>query len=402
MRFKILAVLTVCTLLTTMTLAQATPTTNTQVLGKGSVISFDFPGATNTQATGITPSGDIVGRYTSPDGVQHGFLLSGGKFRSINFPGATSTDVNWINPRGQIVGGYFGSVGNEHGFLLSGGKFTTIDYPNAQFTNAFGIGATGEIVGIWGDSAGTLHGFLLRAGNFSTLDLPDATGTLPAMISAGRIVGGYVDNTGTHGFSLTQGAVKTIDCPGSTFTFLSSVDPQGRMVGGYGAADGNGHGALVIGRNCIPVDFPTGTNTFANGINPQGDIVGRYTGADRNRSWLCASRIRENCERDLFGGPRLFDEIKSQCGVVLRFHHERGCAFHAGHDFGDNIHLWRSGLVRTNPACCAPGYPLVGTAQALSRMFWTWDLVQAPTRSCAGPLLAEDDGTWSANSSGQA
>ena len=62
MRFKILAVLTVCTLLTTMTLAQATPTTNTQVLGKGSVISFDFPGATNTQATGITPSGDIVGQ----------------------------------------------------------------------------------------------------------------------------------------------------------------------------------------------------------------------------------------------------------------------------------------------------------------------------------------------------
>jgi hypothetical protein len=188
--------------------------------------------------------------------------------------------VTWINPRGQIVGGYFGSVGNEHGFLLSGGKFTTIDYPNAQFTIAFGIGATGDIVGIHGDSAGTLHGFLLREGRFTLLDLPGATGSLPAMISAGRIVGGYFNSTGTHGFSLSQGTVRTIDCAGSTFTFLSGVEPQGRMVGGYGTADGNARGALVINGNCFPVDFPGGTNTYANGINPQGDIVGRYTGAD--------------------------------------------------------------------------------------------------------------------------
>jgi len=280
-RFKILALATVCTVLSTMALTQAiNSSTNARVLGTGSVISFDFPGAVNTQATAITPSGDIVGRDTSQDGVQHGFLRSGGKFRSIDFPGSSSTDVTWINPRGQIVGDYIGSDGKQHGLLLSAGKFTTIDYPNAQFTAAFGIGATGEVVGIQGDSAGILHGFLLRAGSFSSIDFPGATGTLPTMISAGRIVGGYFSSTGTHGFSLTQGAFQTIDCPGATFTFLSGIDPQGHMVGGYGTADGNGHGALVIGGNCIPVDFPGATNTYANGINPQGDIVGRYTGSD--------------------------------------------------------------------------------------------------------------------------
>jgi len=278
MTFKILAVLT---LLSTLSLAQTTTlSTNSQVLGKGTVISFDFPGATNTQATAITPSGDIVGRYTGPDGVQHGFLLSAGKFRSITFPGATLTDVNWINPRGQIVGGYNGSTGTEHGFLLSGGKFTTIDYPNASFTVAFGIGATGEIVGIRGDNAGVLHGFLLKAGTFTSLDVPGATGTLPTMVSAGRIIGDFFNASGVHAFSSTQGTYQTIDCPGSTFTVLSGLDPQGRMVGGYGSADGSNHGALVINGTCIPIDYPGGTNTFANGINPQGDIVGRYTGAD--------------------------------------------------------------------------------------------------------------------------
>src|ERR1700688_3124046 len=121
---------TALTCLSTISLAQiATFSSNEQFLGKCSVISFDFPGAVNTQATAITPSGDIVGRYTGGDGIQHGFQLTGGKLRSITFPGATLTDVNWINPRGQIVGGYIGSTGNEHGFLLSGGKFTTIDYP---------------------------------------------------------------------------------------------------------------------------------------------------------------------------------------------------------------------------------------------------------------------------------
>jgi len=278
-RFKIVTVATALILLSTTTVAQtANLRANEQVLGKGSVISFDFPGAINTQATAITPSGDIAGRYTSADGVQHGFLLSGGKFRSINFPGASSTQVSWINPRGQIVGSYVDSA--LHGFLLSNGKFTTIDYPNAQFTIPFGIGATGTIVGIWDNGSGNAKGFLLKAENFSPLDVPGATASLPAMISAGRVVGGYTDSTGLHGFSLIQGVVQTIDCPGSTFTFISGLDPQGQMVGGYGTADGNGHGALVIGGNCIPVDFPGGTNTYANGINPQGDIVGRYTGAD--------------------------------------------------------------------------------------------------------------------------
>ena len=242
------------------------------------LISFDFPGATDTQATAITPSGSIVGRYTSSDGRQHGFLLTGGKFRSIDFPGATSTDVTWINPRGQIVGGYLAADGKQHGFLLAGKKFTSIDVPGAEGTTAFGIGASGDVVGIFG--AGELHGFLLSGGNFTTIDFPGANGTLPAIISAGRIVGGYISNTGLHGFVFSRGVYQTIDCPGATYTFLSGVDPQGRMVGGYGTYDGAGHGALINNGSCMPVEIPGSSNVYANGLDPQGDIVGRYTGGD--------------------------------------------------------------------------------------------------------------------------
>ncbi len=102
--------------------------------------SFDFPGAIDTEGTGITPSGVIVGRYTSADGKAHGFLMGGGSsFASIDFPGAISTDTTWINSRDEIVGSYDGPDGT-HGYLLSKRQFTQIDYPGALATRAFGIG----------------------------------------------------------------------------------------------------------------------------------------------------------------------------------------------------------------------------------------------------------------------
>jgi hypothetical protein len=92
-----------------------------------SPISFDFPGATNTQATAITPSGEIVGRYSNSDGVLHGFLLARGRFFPIDYPGAVFTEPNWINPAGEIGGDYSDSAGTLHGFVPRNGQFITID-----------------------------------------------------------------------------------------------------------------------------------------------------------------------------------------------------------------------------------------------------------------------------------
>jgi uncharacterized membrane protein len=255
-----------------------------QAKAQSNFVSFDYPGVTHTDATGVSPSGNIVGRYFSADGSQHGFLLADGKFSSIDYPDAILTDVTAINPRGEIVGSFIDAAQHGHGFVLSGGNFTAFDFPNATFTDGFGIGVNGEIIGIYGDSSGTVHGYLLRGGTFTTIDVPGASGSLPAMIAAGRIIGGYFLNNHTHGFQLYKGQFTTIDCAGSTgspgFQFLSGVDPIGRMVGGYGTSDGLTHGSLIIEGNCITIDIPPGTNTYANAIDAEGDIVGRYTGSD--------------------------------------------------------------------------------------------------------------------------
>jgi hypothetical protein len=322
-------------------------------------ISFDYPGATNTQATGITPSGDIVGRYTSPDGVLHGFLLTPGNFKSIDVPDSVSTDVTWINPRGQIVGDYVDAQGKGHGYLLSNGAFTTIDYPTAEWTDAFGIGANGDIIGIYGDSLGTIHGYQLSKGSFTAIDVPGATGSLPTMIAAGRIVGGSFSNTGTHGFLLKNGAFQTIDCPGATFTFLSGIDPQGQMVGGYGTFDGQSHGALIKNGNCIAVDIPGGTNAYANGINPEGDIVGRYTGADGVVHGFLLRDFVENATPIYSAAHDFSFTLNPNAVWSYGYTTTVGGPFSLYITSGSTYFSNEAGWFGPIAGCCAPGYPLV-------------------------------------------
>jgi hypothetical protein len=83
--------------------------------------TIDIPGATFTEANGITPGGDIVGDYTTADGRSHGFLLSGDEFTSFDVPGATDTFAFGINARSDIVGPYDSADGLRHGYLLRHG-----------------------------------------------------------------------------------------------------------------------------------------------------------------------------------------------------------------------------------------------------------------------------------------
>ena len=80
-------------------------------------------------------------------------------FTTLDVPGSTDTWASGINDSGQIVGGYFGADGT-HGFLLDQGSYTTLDVPGARYTWATGINASGQIVGGYSDAAGGQQGFL--------------------------------------------------------------------------------------------------------------------------------------------------------------------------------------------------------------------------------------------------
>lgn len=246
--------------------------------------SFDFPlaGVTNTQATAITPSGTIVGRYLTPDGQRHGFRLADGRFRSIDVPGGWPTDVTWINPRGDIVGCY-DSNGKTYAYVLRDGHFNTIAYPGAQMTLGWGISNGGDVVGpeFNGDFY-TAHGYIYHNDTFTLFDVPGARATWPtAAIDSQHIAGNYFGpDWRIHGFVFREGRFTSIDFPGSDYIWITGSNPQGQVVGFYFDALGNQHGFVMKKGKFTSIDIPRAIATEVNGIDPKGNVVGRYTSPD--------------------------------------------------------------------------------------------------------------------------
>jgi hypothetical protein len=77
---------------------------------------FDFPGAAQTEASGINDVGQVVGS-ADPSPMLDGFLLSRGTYTVVHFPGSTGGIARAINFWGQIVGFYADSAGDIHGYV---------------------------------------------------------------------------------------------------------------------------------------------------------------------------------------------------------------------------------------------------------------------------------------------
>ncbi len=90
-------------------------------LHSGRFITIAFPGATMTQAFGVSDSDEVVGAYTTGSGnsaVTHGFTWLNGRFASVNIGGgATATTINGVNDEGDLVGFYTDAKGNTDGFV---------------------------------------------------------------------------------------------------------------------------------------------------------------------------------------------------------------------------------------------------------------------------------------------
>jgi probable HAF family extracellular repeat protein len=193
---------------------------------------------------GINASGQIVGDY--PNGIYHGFLLSGGNYTSFDVPGAFGTFARGINASGQIVGGYLDAGHMYHGFLLSGGNYTTFDVPGGNNAFAHAINASGQIVGSY--NYPNQQGFLFSGGSYTTIDVPGSIATDANGINdAGQIVGGFWDASGEHGFVLSGGNSTTIDFPGAVQTSVLGINNAGQIVGFYNTdpSGNNPHGFLA-------------------------------------------------------------------------------------------------------------------------------------------------------------
>lgn len=254
--------------------------------------TIDFPasGVLMTHAFGINSVGDIVGSYVDSAGVEHGYLLSGGKFTQIDFPRALATRANGINANGDIVGYYIAPPGasgeNMKGFLLSGGHFTTILFPHHPAAYLSRITDAGYIYGCYhdGNASASMHGFARNPdGTFVALQVMDSMDN-GANSDGSTIVGFYTDlgSNREQGFVDTNGSLVDLVVPESVWTDAWDINPDGgAVVGTFLAGNGSLHGFLYANGTFTGIDHPdAGGFTQVFGINGSGAVVGFYRGKD--------------------------------------------------------------------------------------------------------------------------
>ncbi len=167
-------------------------------------ITFDVSGAVDTIPLGINNAGNFVGTAIFGDGTQLAFMDLGGIVTTFQVPGATATFAYQLNKGSQIIGYYSDPNGIAHGYTRDhrGSLVFPIDAPGSTGTMLFGNNDSNWGVGRYTDASGATHGlFYITPDAIQTYDYPGAIFTsLNGINKDGYICGYYVDTAGiAHG-----------------------------------------------------------------------------------------------------------------------------------------------------------------------------------------------------------
>jgi len=161
--------------------------------------SFD-----SSEAMGINAAGQIVGRLANPTGSVHAFLWSSDAGMSDlgPMPGLTDSFASGINDSGQIVGTSWDAINGRAFLWTSGAGFTDLGtLPGFSYAMASAINASGQAVGEASNDTGPIDGFLWMS-NGTMTDLGTLPGFLyvqPHAINASGVVVGQVSNDPSSG-----------------------------------------------------------------------------------------------------------------------------------------------------------------------------------------------------------
>jgi probable HAF family extracellular repeat protein len=129
--------------------------------------AIHVPDAVSATASAINNAGDVVGFFTDAAGDTSSFLITPSHHLiTYQFPGGSDTQALGINSKNQIVGSYLDGSGVMHGFVLSDptgpvSHWRSIDDPNGVGSTVInGINAAGDLVIFYTDSAGNTDGML--------------------------------------------------------------------------------------------------------------------------------------------------------------------------------------------------------------------------------------------------
>jgi probable HAF family extracellular repeat protein len=241
------------------------------LLSKGVTTDLGTFGGVFSSALGINDLGQIVGYYSSPDGLNHAFLYSNGNMTGLGPFGAEAISVaTAINDSGMIVGEATDSFTvPSHAFLYSNGVMTDISPFGNSESYAEDINNRGQVVGEFLTAYGAaFHAFLYSNGVFTDIGSADSPESVALAINdRGQAVGTtfvpfedvcFDSDTGEpfpcinykpHAFLYENGEMTDLNTllqSGSRWelTWALDINNKGQIVG-YGLFDGKLHAFLI-------------------------------------------------------------------------------------------------------------------------------------------------------------
>lgn len=127
----------------------------------GTYTVVDVPGSTETVIRSINTNGEVAGKYYDTTvGHYRGFTRSGTNILTYQFPGAGDTEILRTLPSGLRIGNYTDSSSVVHGFSYLPVAYTTLDAPGGVAIRIQSVNNNGNFVGNGaGDGTGA-HGFV--------------------------------------------------------------------------------------------------------------------------------------------------------------------------------------------------------------------------------------------------
>jgi hypothetical protein len=283
--------------------AAAQPETGYQFATLGDRTDLTF-----NQLLGVSSEGVIAGYFGSGahGHPNKGFLLSPSHRTLLNenYPGAAQTQVTGLNDLGTTVGFWSstntvsGTNANDGFYTDATGHFHTVNFPTSgnstpAVNQLLGVNDRMQTVGFYNDHAGNSHAYEydINQNHYHPITLPGGgvTSSTAAAISNNDDVAGFATVHGhTEAFLLTwNGHLTWIAARGAAMTQAFGVNDADEVVGAYTA--GTGSTAMTHGfvwtpaRGLQTVDDPSGIgSTTINGVSDAGQIVGFYTDSKGN------------------------------------------------------------------------------------------------------------------------
>ena len=238
-------------------------------------------GASSSYGLGTNNNGQVVGYTYAANGSYRAFLYSNGTMADLGtLPGGSWSWATGINDNGQVVGWATPSSGTltEHAFLYSNGKMADLGTLGGLQSQAYGINNNGQVVGAVTPSSGDAYAFLYSSSNGTVIypgTLPGYSGSAALAINAGGQVAGFAwppptdPNSPEVAFLYSNGKMTAL-CDGDA----RGINDSGQVVG-YG---GNGHAFLYSNGTCADLNSLVSASSWtlegALAINDSGQIVG--------------------------------------------------------------------------------------------------------------------------------